>query len=214
MLQLPANRPWCSLPMHNCCKCETLCRSRTRIVIPTLPDHFMPRILVVKDTPSAREDCGYDGPESLAEDHLYPVLGSFGLRYAADYVCTHIVRCRPPDGRKPRFTEISNCFPYLLDLIQQVQPSAVITVGTTATTALTQVDGLMDNITFLSQHGFDPIRARFCTRDTRTIWPVGTLLVPIPAPATWHRRSPDGRTWSEIGMNQIRVMLDFIGHKE
>jgi len=45
---------------------------------------------------------------------------------------TNVVKCRPPDNRKPKAKEIKACRTYLLEQIDIVRPSIIVTLGLTA----------------------------------------------------------------------------------
>ncbi len=42
------------------------------------------------------------------------------------YGRANICRCRPPDNRKPKPAEVSECLPYLADLIEACQPKVLL----------------------------------------------------------------------------------------
>lgn len=44
----------------------------------------------------------------------------------------NIVKCRPPGNRKPHLDEMEDCFPYLDQQIEIIQPKVIVTLGATA----------------------------------------------------------------------------------
>ncbi len=48
------------------------------------------------------------------------------------YYITNIVRCRPPNNRKPHRNEINDCVDFLDMEINAIQPKAIVTLGRTA----------------------------------------------------------------------------------
>ncbi len=197
-----------------CQKCQSLCASRTQIVEPDLPEFGRPcRVLVIGEAPGADEDAQGKGFVGRAGRTLQALLEEQGLRRGYDYGCANIVRCRPPENRRPTTIEIGHCLPYLAETIVKAQPKAVLTVGETATRAITGIRGLADNIRFLAEHHHDPKQAEMlCPLTIRQAWPDGTLLVPMPhtSPLAWNRNAPDGRKWSEVGGEQIRRMVEIL----
>lgn len=195
-----------------CTKCQSLCVSRTQIVEPDLPEFGRTcRILVIGEAPGADEDSQGKGFVGRAGRTLHALLESQGFQRGYDYGCANVVRCRPPDNRKPTAIEIGLCLPYLAETIVKAQPKAILTVGETATRAITGIRGLSDNIRFLEEHHQNPKRAEMlCALVIRNAWPTGTLLFPMPhtSPLAWNRNAPDGRKWSEVGAEQIRKMSD------
>ena len=196
--------------MTTCQKCESLCASRTQIVEPDLPEFGRPcRVLVVGEAPGADEDAQGRGFVGRAGRTLHALLEGHGLRRGYDYGCANVVRCRPPENRKPTEVEIGHCLPNLAETIVKAQPRAVLTVGETATRAITGIRGLADNIRFLEEHHQDPKGAEMlCSPVIRHAWPAGMLLYPMPhtSPLAWNRNAPDGRKWSEVGTEQVRRM--------
>ncbi len=45
---------------------------------------------------------------------------------------SNVVKCRPPNNRKPLPEEIETCLPYLLNEIEKIKPSLIIYLGRTA----------------------------------------------------------------------------------
>jgi uracil-DNA glycosylase family 4 len=196
------------IPM-DCQMCPELCASRTQIVYPDLPEFGRQyKVLVVGEAPGADEDAQGKGFVGRAGRTLHALMEEFGLRRGYDYGCANIVRCRPPENRRPTETEIANCLPYLADVITKAQPRVVLTVGETATRAITGIRGLTDNIRLLSENRQDPRAAKSLCAQILQTWPDGALLVPMPhtSPLAWNRNAPDGRKWADIGREQVRLV--------
>lgn len=64
-----------------------------------------------------------------------------GLRLTRDdvYIC-NVVKCRPPENRKPLPDEIKACVPYLFQQIRIIKPQVIVCLGGTAQKALTGID--------------------------------------------------------------------------
>ena len=194
-----------------CTKCSSLCASRTQIVEPDLPEFGRPcRVLAIGEAPGADEDAQGKGFVGRAGRTLHTLLEVHGLRRGYDYGCANIVRCRPPANRRPTEIEIGHCLPNLAETIARSRPRAVLTVGETATRAITGIRGLADNIRFLAERHQDPKQAEMlCSLVIRRAWPAGTLLYPMPhtSPLAWNRNAPDGRKWADVGEEQVRQMV-------
>lgn len=68
---------------------------------------------------------------------LNDVLTDLGLDVVEDiYVC-NMIKCQPPNNRKPQEEEINQCFGYLEQQINLVQPKVIVPLGNTATQTLT-----------------------------------------------------------------------------
>lgn len=194
-----------------CQKCSALCVSRTQIVEPDLPEFGRPcRVLVIGEAPGADEDVQGKGFVGRAGRTLHMLLEEHGLHRGYDYGCANIVRCRPPDNRRPTEIEIAHCLSFLAETLTKAKPKVVLTVGETATRAITGIRGLTDNIRFLVEHHQDPKQAEMlCPPVVKQAWPDKTLLYPIPhtSPLAWNRNAPDGRKWSKIGAEQVHRMV-------
>lgn len=196
--------------MDNCQRCPSLCASRTQIVFPDLPEFGRHcRILVIGEAPGADEDTQGKGFVGRAGRTLHALMEEHGMRRGFDYGCANIVRCRPPENRKPTDIEIGMCLPNLANTIANARPVAVLAVGETATRAITGIRGLSENLRFLRYHDHDPIPAEMlCNLKIRAMWPHGAKLFPMPhtSPLAWNRNAPDGRKWSAWGREQVSLL--------
>jgi DNA polymerase len=68
---------------------------------------------------------------------LNAALIELGLDIEADIYVTNIVRCRPPDNRKPTEDEIECCIEYLHQQLSIVAPKVIVTLGNTAIQTIT-----------------------------------------------------------------------------
>lgn len=48
----------------------------------------------------------------------------------------NVVKCRPPENRKPQPDEMQTCLPYLGEQIEVIQPKVIVTLGVTALAGL------------------------------------------------------------------------------
>jgi len=87
-----------------------------------------------------------EGP-GFDEDRLgEPFVGKAGqlldrmiaaMGYARDDVyVANIVKCRPPENRKPEPDEMASCSPYLVTQLSLVQPKVIVALGATAVQGL------------------------------------------------------------------------------
>ena len=88
-----------------------------------------------------------------------------------DCYITNIVKCRPPENRRPTKYEISSCLSWLETQIHHLKPSIVILTGSTAVKGYL---GIKDPIT--------KIRGSWITRD-------GIKFMPIFHPAYLIKKS-------------------------
>ena len=115
-----------------CTKCE-LHKSRTKAVPGEGPHDA--RIMFVGEGPGQNEDEQGRPFVGAAGKFLTELLESIGLK-RSDVFITNIVKCRPPNNRAPRKSEIETCNPYLQSQIRLINPSIVCALGTPAITTL------------------------------------------------------------------------------
>ena len=66
---------------------------------------------------------------------LTQMIEAMGLRREDVYIC-NVVKCRPPENRKPEDDEVATCSPYLFRQMEVIGPKAVVCLGATAAQAL------------------------------------------------------------------------------
>jgi DNA polymerase len=87
-----------------------------------------------------------EGPGADEDAQGYPFVGAAGqlldrmiaaMGFGRDevYVC-NIVKCRPPQNRKPEPAEMATCMPYLTEQIELVEPQVIVALGATAVQGL------------------------------------------------------------------------------
>jgi uracil-DNA glycosylase family 4 len=57
---------------------------------------------------------------------------------STDVYISNIVKCAPPNNRKPTDTEIDTCIDYLFDQLDVVNPKVIVALGNTAISGLTK----------------------------------------------------------------------------
>jgi len=63
-----------------------------------------------------------------------------------NYAIINIVKCRPPNNRKPHPSEIRSCLPYLIKQIQKFNPKIIIALGATPCSVLINRKEVVANI--------------------------------------------------------------------
>ncbi|HSB54302.1 MAG TPA: uracil-DNA glycosylase [Gemmatimonadales bacterium] len=114
--------------ISGCTRC-VLCQTRTN----TVPG---------EGNPTARLMCIGEGPGATEDEKGRPFVGAAGQlldQILAAIECpresvfiANIVKCRPPQNRKPLPDEATNCLPYLHRQIALVRPKVLIALGSTA----------------------------------------------------------------------------------
>ena len=111
-----------------CRKCA-LCQTRSR----TVPGEGDPaaRLMLVGEGPGATEDQTgrpFVGQAGLLLDKI---LEAIECPRPTTYIA-NIVKCRPPQNRKPLPDEMASCLPYLHRQVALVKPKVLIALGSTA----------------------------------------------------------------------------------
>lgn len=115
-----------------CIKCD-LCTTRTNTVFARgNPNSY---ITLVGESPGENEDLSGLPFVGRSGKLLDSMIAATGLTQDDVYIC-NIVRCRPPNNRKPLPEETQTCFPFLLKQLNLVNPKVIITLGATATEGL------------------------------------------------------------------------------
>jgi len=113
--------------------CCGLCPGRTNAV----PGEGNPsaQLMFIGEGPGATEDALGRPFVGQAGKLLDEIIQAIGLRREDVYI-TNIVKCRPPQNRKPLPDEIAACMPYLHRQIALIRPKVIVALGGTAGEAL------------------------------------------------------------------------------
>ena len=115
--------------VETCTLC-TLSQSRTKIVFGEGdPDALL---MFIGEAPGEEEDRTGRPFVGKAGQLLTKILQSVDLKREEVYIA-NMVKCRPPGNRTPTQSEMDSCFPYLEAQIAIINPSIIITLGSTST---------------------------------------------------------------------------------
>ncbi|HNX39444.1 MAG TPA: uracil-DNA glycosylase [Methanothrix sp.] len=99
-------------------------------------------MLLVGEAPGREEDLKGLPFVGRAGRILNEALGQAGLEREAVFI-TSVIKCRPPQNRKPLASEVKLCLPYLLRQIEILGPRVVCLMGNTAASALLGRQGIL-----------------------------------------------------------------------
>ncbi len=113
--------------------CQTLCPHRTNAV----PGEGNPKaqLMLIGEGPGATEDATGRPFVGQAGQLLNSILEAIELKREDVYI-TNIVKCRPPQNRKPLPDEVASCMPYLHRQVALIRPKVMVALGGTAGEAL------------------------------------------------------------------------------
>jgi DNA polymerase len=89
----------------------------------------------VGEGPGADEDAQGQPFVGLAGQLLDRMIAAMGFSRDEIYVC-NIVKCRPPENRKPEPDEMAACRPFLEQQLELVAPQVIVALGATAVQGL------------------------------------------------------------------------------
>jgi uracil-DNA glycosylase family 4 len=93
------------------------------------------RLVLVGEGPGATEDAQGKPFVGQAGNLLNGILEAIEVPRDSVYI-TNIVKCRPPQNRKPLPDEIAACIPYLHRQLEIIRPKVILILGSTAAEAM------------------------------------------------------------------------------
>jgi uracil-DNA glycosylase len=98
-------------------------------------------VMLVGEAPGREEDLTGQPFVGRAGRLLDDALALAGL-HRSDVFITSVIKCRPPNNRKPLKRETAMCLPYLVAQMKIVKPKMVCLMGNTAAAALLGRQGI------------------------------------------------------------------------
>jgi len=128
--------------VRECRKCF-LCQARTN----TVPGEGNPaaRLLCVGEGPGETEDRTGRPFVGKAGELLTSILAAIDLPRETVFIA-NVVKCRPPQNRKPTQDEMQACLPYLRQQIQLIRPKVILALGATAAEGLLGAKGSLGDL--------------------------------------------------------------------
>lgn len=111
-----------------CTKCA-LGATRTKFVFGTGNPHAT--LMFIGEAPGADEDAQGEPFVGRAGQLLTKIIEAIDFKRQDVYIC-NILKCRPPNNRKPTPEESDLCKPYLKKQIELVKPKVIVCLGLTA----------------------------------------------------------------------------------
>jgi DNA polymerase len=118
--------------VRGCTRCG-LCKQRKQAVFARGTGSS--GVCFVGEGPGADEDAQGLPFVGKAGQLLDRMIEAMGLGRDEVYVC-NIVKCRPPDNRKPEPDEMAACMPYLDEQLELIAPRVIVALGATAVQGL------------------------------------------------------------------------------
>ena len=121
----------------DCQRCQ-LAQGRNKLVFGVGDPNA--QLMFVGEGPGADEDTQGEPFVGRAGQLLNNMIGAMGLKREQVYIA-NIVKCRPPQNRKPEPDEARTCLPFLERQIEIVRPRVLVALGATAATYLLGMRG-------------------------------------------------------------------------
>lgn len=203
----------------DCRRCR-LSAERRRVVV---PDGALFGVMAVGEAPGADEDeqgVGFVGAagrnldaafeKALAEEEPSEAGVQRPAATRHRYARANVVRCRPPENRKPRADEVAACAPWLDQAIEEYAPRVLLAVGRSASERLVgkHSEPFLQHVQ-TDAWIVDSARESGC--EPQGVWSyrgVAVLSMPHTSPLAWNRRYTNALGEStpirELGEGMVR----------
>lgn len=128
--------------IHNCMRCE-LGATRTNFVFGSGDTNA--DLLIIGEAPGRDEDLSGEPFVGRSGKLLTSILESIQLS-REDVFIANILKCRPPNNRRPSSSEVDTCEVYLHKQIELINPKYILALGLTAADTLLKEKNVMKDI--------------------------------------------------------------------
>lgn len=97
-------------------------------------------LFIIGEGPGQQEDEQGLAFVGRAGKMLDNVFSSIGIDTNKDCYISNIVKCRPPNNRKPLSKEVSECTPWLTEQIAMIKPKIIVLAGSTAVQSYLEIN--------------------------------------------------------------------------
>lgn len=115
-----------------CVECTSCNLSETRKNVVVGKGNESAHVVIIGEGPGEQEDITGLPFVGRAGKMLDTALSSVDIDPLEDCYITNIVKCRPPNNRKPSAAESEACMPWLNEQINLLKPKIIILAGSTA----------------------------------------------------------------------------------
>ena len=117
---------------NECSDCVKCSLSSTRNNVVFGRGNPSSKLFVIGQGPGQQEDERGLAFIGRAGKMLDSAFSSVGIDTNKDCYISNIVKCRPPNNRKPLANEINECMPWLNEQIDLIKPKVIVLAGSTA----------------------------------------------------------------------------------
>ena len=123
-----------------CSKCVMCSLSSTRNNVVFGRGNPNSSLFVIGEGPGQQEDAQGLAFVGRAGKMLDSAFLSVGIDTNKDCYISNIVKCRPPNNRKPLINEVKECMPWLNEQIELIKPKVIVLAGSTAVQSYLDID--------------------------------------------------------------------------
>lgn len=123
-----------------CVECTSCNLSETRKNVVVGKGNESAQVVIIGEGPGEQEDITGLPFVGRAGKMLDTALSSVDIDPLEDCYITNIVKCRPPNNRKPSSVESEACMPWLNEQINLLKPKIIILAGSTAVQSFLGID--------------------------------------------------------------------------
>lgn len=147
---IPASSGWQSAvdlgDLHNrICHCQNCGLGATRTKFVFGVGNPNADIMVIGEAPGADEDAQGEPFVGRAGQLLNKILEAVQFKREEVFIA-NILKCRPPNNRRPNADEVEQCEPYLLKQIELIKPKFILCLGLTAAQTLLKTDASLTSL--------------------------------------------------------------------
>ncbi len=102
-------------------------------------------LLVIGEAPGADEDAQGEPFVGRAGQLLNKILEAVHFKREEVYIA-NILKCRPPENRRPKPEEVEQCEPYLWKQIELIKPKFILCLGLTAAQTLLKTEASLTSL--------------------------------------------------------------------
>ena len=171
---------------NNCLDCKQCALSKTRTNVVFGRGNPISKIFIIGEGPGHNEDMEGLAFVGRAGKLLDAAFQSVGIDTNRDCYISNIVKCRPPNNRKPQNEEIESCSTWLDQQINLINPKIIVLAGSTAVESYLNI-----------KEPISKIRGKWIERDGRKVMPIFHPSYLLRNPSK-EKGKPKWLTWRDL----------------
>ena len=169
-----------------CLDCKQCALSKTRTNVVFGRGNPNTKIFIIGEGPGHNEDMEGLAFVGRAGKILDAAFQSVGIDTNRDCYISNIVKCRPPNNRKPQNKEIESCSTWLDQQINLINPKIIVLAGSTAVESYLNI-----------KEPISTIRGKWIERDGRKVMPIFHPSYLLRNPSK-EKGKPKWLTWRDL----------------